>query len=380
MRKHFTRWLLGWLMMMLMLVGSVTALADNKDVMDQAGVLSPKTQQEIKNLNQHQLSSVKTKPQLAVVTVKSLKGQDIDDVAQSYFDKYRFGRKGYDNGVLLLIAVKDHQVRMQTGYGVEGALPDLYIKKLMTPSVKDQLRNQDYDSAVMAMSQQIVGRLEKQEGKIRTQTKAQAEAEVKAKYDKKVNQLIDFIGYVLAIGLAIGACVYFGCKLGMRKDRMKKAYLDKRAKEEDDDSTPIKVDARQYVSRDHVYHDDDYDRDRYDRDRYDRDDDDGMGDFVRGAVTGAIVDHMLHDYHDEEEHHHYDDDDGDYLSHDSNDDWSSSNDDSGWDSNDDSSWDSGSDWGSSDDSSWDSGSDWGSDDDFGGFGGDSGGGGGDDSW
>ena len=376
MRKHFTRWLLGWLMMMLMLVGSVTALADNKDVLDQAGVLSPKTQQEIKNLNQHQLGNMKTKPQLAVVTVKSLKGQDIDDVAQSYFDKYHFGRKGYDNGVLLLIAVKDHQVRMQTGYGVEGALPDLYIKKLMTPGVKDQLRNQDYDGAVMAMSQQIVGRLEKQEGKIRTQTKAQAEAEVKAKYDKKVNQLIGFIGYALAFGLAldlIGACVYFGRKLGMRKDRMEKAYLDKRAKEEDDDSTPTRVDARQYVSRDHVYHDDDYDRDRYGHYHYDHDDDDGMGDFVRGAVTGAIVDHMLHEHHNEEEYHHYDDDDGDYLSHDSNDDWSSSNDDSGWDSSDD-------DWGSSDDSSWDSGSDWGSDDDFGGFGGDSGGGGGDDSW
>lgn len=364
MKKHFTRWLLGWLTMMLMLVGSVTALADNKDVMDQAGVLSPKTQQEIKNLNQNQLGNVKTKPQLAVVTVKSLKGQDIDDVAQSYFDRYHFGRKGYDNGVLLLIAVKDHQVRMQTGYGVEGALPDLYIKKLMTPGVKDQLRNQDYDGAVMAMSQQIVGRLEKQEGKIRTQTKAQAEAETKAKYDKEVNQELGFTGYVLAIGLAIGACVY--------KDRMEKAYLDKRAKEEDDDSTPTWVDPRQYVSRDHVYHDDDYDRDQYDRDHYDRDDD-CMGDFVRGAVTGAIVDHMLHDYHNEEEHHHYDDDDDDYLSHDSNDDWNSSNDDSGWDSSDD-------DWGSSDDSSWDSGSDWGSDDDFGGFGGDSGGGGGDDSW
>lgn len=342
-----------------MLVGSVTTLADNKDVMDQAGVLSPKTQQEIKNLNQHQLSNVKTKPQLAVVTVKSLKGQDIDDVAQSYFDKYHFGRKGYDNGVLLLIAVKDHQVRMQTGYGVEGALPDLYIKKLMTPGVKVQLRNQDYDGAVMAMSQQIVGRLEKQEGKIRTQTKAQTEAETKAKYNKMVHQELGFTSYALAIGLAIGACVY--------KDRMEKAYLDKRAKEEDDDSTPTRTEARQHTSRNHVYRDDDYDRDNYDRD------DDGMGDFVRGAVTGAIVDHMLHDHHDEEEHHHYDDDDGDYLSHDSNDDWSSFNDDSGWDSSDD-------DWGSSDDSSWDSGSDWGSDDDFGGFGGDSGGGGGDDSW
>ena len=371
MRKHFTRWLLGWLTMMLMLVGSVTVLADNKDVLDQAGVLSPKTQQEIKNLNQHQLGNVKTKPQLAVVTVKSLKGQEIDDVAQSYFDKYHFGRKGYDNGVLLLIAVKDHQVRMQTGYGVEGALPDLYIKKLMTPSVKDQLRNQDYDGAVMAMSQQIVGRLEKQEGKIRTQTKTQAEAEIKAKYDKKVNQLIGFIGYVLAFGLTIGACVYFGRKLCKRKDRGEKAYLEEMAKE-DSDSTPTRTEPRQHTSRNHVYRDDDYDRDRYDRDRYDRDDD-GLGDFVRGAVTGAIVDHMLHDHHDEEEHHHYDDDDDDYLSHDSSDDWSSSNDDSGWDSSDD-------DWGSSDDSNWDSGSDWGSDDDFGGFGGDSGGGGGDDSW
>lgn len=366
-------------MMMLMLVGSVTALADNKDVMDQAGVLSPETQQEIKNLNQHQLGNVKTKPQLAVVTVKSLKGQDINDVAQSYFNKYHFGRKGYDNGVLLLIAVKDHQVRMQTGYGAEGALPDLYIKKLMTPGVKDQLRNQDYDGAVVAMSQQIVGRLEKQEGKIRTQTKDQAEAETKAKYDKKVQQeligFIDFIGYALVFvfGLTIAAFVYVGCKLGKREDRREKACLEEMAKE-DSDSTPTRTEARQHTSRNHVYRDDDYDRDRYDRDRYDHDDDDGMGDFVRGAVTGAIVDHMLHEHHDEEEHHHYDDDDDDdYLSHDSNDDWISSNDDSGWDSSDD-------DWGSSDDSGWDSGSDWGSDDDFGGFGGDSGGGGGDDSW
>lgn len=80
--------------------------ADNQDVLDQANVLSESTQSKIKKINDNELSKIKGHPQIAVVTRNSLAGTKadvIDEYGQQVFDKYHFGRKGYDNGILIVI-------------------------------------------------------------------------------------------------------------------------------------------------------------------------------------------------------------------------------------------------------------------------------------
>lgn len=84
---------------------------------------------------------VKTSNEIAVVIIKSLQGDVIENVAQNIFDSWGIGKKGKDNGVLVLISIDDRKTRIQTGYGVEGSLTDLetsYIQRdVMTPYFRE---------------------------------------------------------------------------------------------------------------------------------------------------------------------------------------------------------------------------------------------------
>jgi uncharacterized protein len=78
--------------------------------------------------------------EIAVVTIPSLDGDVIENVAQNIFTKWGIGKKDKNNGVLLLISLSDRKTRIQTGYGVEGDLTDLgtsYIQSdIITPAFK----------------------------------------------------------------------------------------------------------------------------------------------------------------------------------------------------------------------------------------------------
>ncbi|HET9502608.1 MAG TPA: TPM domain-containing protein [Hymenobacter sp.] len=71
-----------------------------------------------------------TSSQIAIVTVPSLGGSDIFDYAQKLYQAWGIGRKGKDNGLLILVAVQEHKVRTHTGYGLEGAIPDALTKRI----------------------------------------------------------------------------------------------------------------------------------------------------------------------------------------------------------------------------------------------------------
>lgn len=77
---------------------------------DNANVMSQSDISKINRLNDVDLAKVKGHPQIAVITVKHT--DDIDDYAQDQFDKYHFGRKGLDNGVLIVLAINDHRIRI----------------------------------------------------------------------------------------------------------------------------------------------------------------------------------------------------------------------------------------------------------------------------
>jgi len=66
----------------------------------------------------------KTGTEIAVVTVTSIAPYDERSYARMLFDSWKPGKKGKDNGVLILLAVKERRWRIETGYGVEGILPD----------------------------------------------------------------------------------------------------------------------------------------------------------------------------------------------------------------------------------------------------------------
>lgn len=93
--------------------------------------------------------------EIAVVTISSLEGEEIADVAQQFFEKWGIGKKESNNGTLLLVALNDRQTRIHTGYGVEGVLTDLttsYIQRdLLTPAFREGRYGAGVEEAVDTM-------------------------------------------------------------------------------------------------------------------------------------------------------------------------------------------------------------------------------------
>lgn len=91
-------------------------------VNDFGGVISADYKEKLTSLIQE--LEEKTTAEIAVVTVNSISPYGEIEYARLLFDNWKPGKKGKDNGVLVLLAVKERRWRIETGYGVEGILPD----------------------------------------------------------------------------------------------------------------------------------------------------------------------------------------------------------------------------------------------------------------
>ena len=78
----------------------------------------------------------------------TLNGDDAADYANQLEDKWKMGKKGSDQGVLVLLAVDDHKYRIDVGYGLEGILPDGKVGDIGREMVP-YLRANDFDDAVL---------------------------------------------------------------------------------------------------------------------------------------------------------------------------------------------------------------------------------------
>jgi uncharacterized protein len=121
-------------------------------VSDFANVLAPQTVQGLNALCSqvdHQAHA-----QIAVVTIKDLEGEPIESFTTALEDKWKVGKKGTDRGVILVFAVGDRKRRIETGYGLEGILPDSKVG-VIGRSIVPALQAGNYDSAVSSAVVQI---------------------------------------------------------------------------------------------------------------------------------------------------------------------------------------------------------------------------------
>lgn len=174
-KARWGKWLLAGLATISLGALSVTVHADTQNVQDNANVLSAKTERYIDKVNNDDMAKIKGHPQIAVITEKhvSSKYDDIEDQAQALFNKYKFGRSGYDNGVLFLIATKDHKFRMQTGYGIESVLPDAYLYKLLTPDVKKDFKQNDFNTGVTTVVKRTSSKIVRDQKNLRSANKVE---------------------------------------------------------------------------------------------------------------------------------------------------------------------------------------------------------------
>ena len=88
--------------------------------------------------------------QVVVLTVPSLQGDNIDQFAIRVADQWKIGQKGKDNGVILVLAQAERQVRIEVGMGLQGVLPDITAGRIIRDVMRPHLRSGDYDRGVEA--------------------------------------------------------------------------------------------------------------------------------------------------------------------------------------------------------------------------------------
>ena len=91
-----------------------------------------------------------TSNQIAVLMIPSLNGESIEDFSIRVGEKNKFGKKGRDNGVLLLIAKEDRRMRIETGYGLEGVLTDALSDQIIRRVMAPKFRENDYTGGLEA--------------------------------------------------------------------------------------------------------------------------------------------------------------------------------------------------------------------------------------
>ena len=111
-------------------------------VTDLAGVLSPEQKQALEN----KLVAIddSSSNQIAVVILPTLDGNPIEEYATKLFRTWGIGNKKTNNGILLLIAIQDKKIRIEVGYGLEGAIPDITANSIIDNDIKPAFRQQAY--------------------------------------------------------------------------------------------------------------------------------------------------------------------------------------------------------------------------------------------
>ena len=117
-------------------------------VVDDAHILSAATRSELTSMLAEQ--ERKTGQQVVVVTLPTLQGYTIDQYGYRLGRAWGIGQKGKDNGVLLIIAPKEHKVRIEVGYGLEGRLTDVQSELIIHNVIVPKFRAGDYDGGVLA--------------------------------------------------------------------------------------------------------------------------------------------------------------------------------------------------------------------------------------
>ena len=98
----------------------------------------------------------KTTAEIAVVTLKTTKPYDIQDYSVRLWDKWKIGKAGKDNGVLLLVAAEDKKVWITTGYGLEGAIPDAEASKIYRNIIVPYFKKGEFSKGILAGSIALV--------------------------------------------------------------------------------------------------------------------------------------------------------------------------------------------------------------------------------
>lgn len=117
-------------------------------VTDQTGTLSPADQAAL----EAKLAALETRKgsQLAVLIVPTTEPETIEQYGLRVAEAWKLGRKGVDDGAILIVAKDDRKLRIEVGYGLEGAMPDAIAKRIIREDIAPLFRSGDYVGGINA--------------------------------------------------------------------------------------------------------------------------------------------------------------------------------------------------------------------------------------
>ena len=146
--------------------------------------------------------------QVAVLIVPTTKPESVEQYAVRVEEIWKLGRKGVDDGVLLLIAKDDHKLRIEVGYGLEGALPDVTAKRIIDESIAPHFKRGDFYWGINAGVDQIVRVIDGE--KLPPPQVVSKRSSKEKSPEEKVLFVIEFFGAFIAFVFALISLTVFG--------------------------------------------------------------------------------------------------------------------------------------------------------------------------
>ncbi len=129
-------------------------------VVDPAGVVDDRWERRLSDLSRAaRAQNGGTGPQLQYLLVPTLDGEPIEDFSMRVAEAWKIGTRGRDDGVLVVVAVKDRKVRIEVGGGLEGGLTDAQAGRIIRTVIAPAFREGRFGEGLYAAGQQILGAL-----------------------------------------------------------------------------------------------------------------------------------------------------------------------------------------------------------------------------
>lgn len=124
-------------------------------VNDYSGILTERERSllESKLLNYEDTTS----NQFAIVVVKSTEGYEIGQYTIELGERWGIGRQGKDNGLLIVVAIEDRDIFISTGYGLEGAIPDVAVRRIIDNYIVPNFRSENYFEGLDEATSILIG-------------------------------------------------------------------------------------------------------------------------------------------------------------------------------------------------------------------------------
>lgn len=131
-------------------------------VNDFADLIDEEAENNIINVNLN-YENTEEKPQIVVATVPNLQGLDESKYAVELFEKWKIGNSEFNNGVLVLLSLEERRIKIEVGYGLEGAITDSEAGRILDKSL-DYLSEGDYSTGLESIFYQLADRVNEEYG------------------------------------------------------------------------------------------------------------------------------------------------------------------------------------------------------------------------